>query len=107
MLFRSLSSSVPTPVTVEKIINEVARYYGAEPDEIRSKKKDARTVKMRNIAMYIIRETTGLSLDDIGSEFSGRDHTTVMHALDMVKKGLETDSSLQSAINDIKKNIEE
>ncbi|MBR6005079.1 MAG: chromosomal replication initiator protein DnaA [Clostridia bacterium] len=102
-----LSSSVPTPVTVEKIINEVARYYGAEPDEIRSKKKDARTVKMRNIAMYIIRETTGLSLDDIGSEFSGRDHTTVMHALDMVKKGLETDSSLQSAINDIKKNIEE
>lgn len=102
-----LSSSVPTPVTVEKIINEVARYYGAEPDEIRSKKKDARTVKMRNIAMFIIRESTGLSLDDIGGEFSGRDHTTVMHALDMVKKGLETDSSLQSAINDIKKNIEE
>ncbi|MBQ6265438.1 MAG: chromosomal replication initiator protein DnaA [Clostridia bacterium] len=102
-----LSSSVPTPVTVEKIINEVARSFGAEPDEIRSKKKDARTVKMRNIAMYIIRETTGLSLEDIGEEFSGRDHTTVMHALDTVKKGLDTDASLQSAINDIKKNIEE
>ncbi len=102
-----LSSSVPTPVTVEKIINEVARSFGAQPDEIRSKKKDARTVKMRNISMYIIRETTGLSLEDIGKEFSGRDHTTVMHALDVVKKGLENDSSLQSAINDIRKNIEE
>ncbi len=102
-----LSSSVPTPVTVEKIVNEVARSFGAEPDEIRSKKKDARTVKMRNIAMYIIRETTGLSLEDIGGEFSGRDHTTVMHALDTVKKGLETDTSLQTAINDIRKNIEE
>ena len=102
-----LSSSVPTPVTLEKIINEVARSFGAEPDEIRSKKKDARTVKMRNIAMYIIRDTTGLSLEDIGAEFSGRDHTTVMHALETVKKGLAMDSSLQSAINDIKKNIEE
>ena len=91
----------------EKIINEVARSFGAEPDEIRSKKKDARTVKMRNIAMYIIRDTTGLSLEDIGAEFSGRDHTTVMHALETVKKGLAVDSSLQSAINDIKKNIEE
>lgn len=102
-----LTGNLPTPVTVEKIINEVARTFGAGPDEIRSTKRDARTVKMRNISMYVIREMTGLSLQDIGKEFGGRDHTTVMHALDNVKSSLDTDNSLNAMIEDIKKNVSE
>ncbi|MBO4894055.1 MAG: chromosomal replication initiator protein DnaA [Clostridia bacterium] len=102
-----LTGGTPTPVTVEKIINEVARAYGADPDEIRSKKKDAKTAKMRQISMYIIRDMTNLSLENIGREFSDRDHTTVMHAIDVINRAIATDSNLENEIADIKKNVGE
>ena len=102
-----LSDNKPIPVVVDKIITEVARTYGANPDDLRSKKKDAQTSKYRQISMYIVREVTGLSAKDIGAEFGGRHYSTVLYALDEIKKESDTDSTLRTTINDIIKNVQE
>ncbi len=102
-----LTDSAPAPVTVEKIINEVARTHGANPEDIRSKKKDSKTASMRQIAIYVARKLTNLSSTDIGLEFGGRDHSTVLHSIEVVQKRMETDSALRAMIEDIEKNVSE
>lgn len=102
-----LSDSRPLPITIERIVQEVARTFGANPSDIRSKKRDAPTSKMRQIAMYVVSETTGLSKEAIGREFSGRDHSTVIYALREIKNEIDSDQTLKSAVNDIMKNIQE
>lgn len=102
-----LSDSRPVPVTIERIIQEVARTFGANPSDIRSKKRDAPTSKMRQIAMYVISEATGLSKESIGREFSGRDHSTVIYALREIKSEIDNDQSLKATVSDIMKNIQE
>ena len=99
-----LSDNKPIPVVVDKII---ARTYGANPEDLRSKKKDAQTSKYRQISMYIVREVTGLSAKAIGAEFGGRHYSTVLYALDEIKKESDTDSALRTTINDIIKNVQE
>lgn len=102
-----LSDSRPVPVTIEKIVQEVARTFGGSTADIRSKKRDANTSKMRKVAIYVVSETTGLSKEAIGREFSGRDHSTVIYNLQEMKKMLETDRSLEATVSDIMKNIQE
>ena len=102
-----LNDSRPTPVTVERIIQEVARTHGAPPEDIRSKKKDAQTAKMRRIAMHVVREVTDLSTPAIGEEFGGRDHSTVLFALNKAKQEIDSDSSLRAMVADIIKNVKE
>lgn len=101
------SEERPDSVIIEKVVGEVARTYGADPADIRSKKRDAQTSRMRQMSMYIISEMTNLSTKAIGNEFSGRDHSTVVYALQEMRRLLEKDSSLRSAIDDITKNVSE
>lgn len=101
-----LSDVRPTPLTVERIIQEVARTYGASAEDIRSKKRDAQTSHLRQISMYVVSEVTGLSTKAIGKEFGGRDHSTVVYALKEIKKELERDASLKASVSDIMKNIQ-
>lgn len=102
-----LSEDVPSSVTIEKVIDEVARTYGADPEDIRSKKRDAQTSRMRQMAMYVVSETTSLSTKAIGAEFGGRDHSTVVYALQEIRRLMEKDSSLRVTVNDIIKNVSE
>jgi chromosomal replication initiator protein len=59
----------------------------------------------RQIAMYLARELTGLSLPKIGDGFGGRDHTTVIHACEKIKASLKHNASLQDAVNKISSRI--
>jgi chromosomal replication initiator protein len=102
-----LSDSRPVPVTIERIVQEVARTFGASAVDIRSKKRDAQTSKMRKIAMYVVSESTGLSKEAIGREFSGRDHSTVIYNLQEIRKMIEHDRTLEATVSDIMKNIQE
>ncbi len=97
----------PAPVTIERVIEEVARTYGANPEDICSKKRDAQTSRMRQISMFVVSETTDLSTKAIGMQFGGRDHSTVVYALQEIKRLMEKDSSLKSTVNDIIKNVTE
>ncbi len=94
----------PTPVTINKIVTEVARTYGADSAVIYSKKQNAQTTEMRQMAMYIVREMTGLSTKLIGREFN-RDHSTVVYSLDKFTKRYHEDSKLRSVVDNIIKNI--
>ena len=94
----------PTPVTINKIVTEVARTYGADSTDIYSKKQNAQTTEMRQMAMYIVREMTGLSTKLIGREFN-RDHSTVVYSLDKFTKRYNEDSKLRSVVDNIIKNI--
>ena len=102
-----LNESRPEKVTVERIIEETARTFNADPADLRSKKRDAQTSRMRMIAMDVISDLTGMSTKAIGQEFGGRDHSTVVHALREIKKQKEKDSSLRATIENIAKNVQE
>ena len=95
---------VPVKVTVEKIISEVARTYGAEPEEIYSKKQNATITGMRQMAMFIVRELTGLSTKAIGREFN-RDHATVIYSLEKFQKRYDDDSKIRQMVDGIIKNV--
>ncbi|MBQ7549043.1 MAG: chromosomal replication initiator protein DnaA [Clostridia bacterium] len=96
--------SSASPVTVSRIVAEVARTYGADPQEIYSPKQNAKITRMRQMAMYIAREMTGLSTKLIGREFN-RDHSTVVYSLDKFSKLYESDSKVRSTVESIMKNI--
>ena len=100
-----LNDNQPVPVTVERIIEEVAKTYTVSPDDIRSQKRSAQISIARQVAIYIVREVTQMSMAPIGEEFGGRDHSTIVYALNQVKKQVESDPRQKAIIDDIIKNI--
>ncbi|MBQ9861862.1 MAG: chromosomal replication initiator protein DnaA [Clostridia bacterium] len=97
----------PVPITVERVITEVARTMSVMADDIRSNKRSANISAARQVAIYVLRNVTSLSTEDIGEEFGGRDHSTVVYALQKVEKRMETDTTFNGMIKDIIKNISE
>ncbi len=99
-----LNDNQPVPVTVERIISEVARTFGVSPQDIRSTKRAAPISKARQAAIYIVRDITQMSTSAIGEEFN-RDHTTIVYATQSVEKKLKIDSNFKETVEDIIKNI--
>jgi chromosomal replication initiator protein len=83
----------------------VARYFNVKPEDFKSKKRTRDIAYPRQIAMFLCRELTDMSLPKIGNDFGGRDHTTVIHAYDKIKEDVENNSETRRAINEIKDNI--
>jgi chromosomal replication initiator protein len=100
-----LTDQQPVPVTVEKIINEVAGIYNVSNDEIRSQSRSAQISTARQVAIYVIHKITGLSYSAIGQEFGGRDHSTIVYAINKVKTIIKKDNSYRASIEDIIKNM--
>ena len=101
------SDNQPTPITVERIINEVARTMNVRPEDIRSGKHSSPISKARQTAAYVVRAVTDLSMKAIGDEFGGRDHSTIVYAIQKAEDYMKTDSSYKNMVNDIIKNISE
>ncbi len=93
------------PITVEKIISEVARSYNISESDIISKKKTAKLALARQVAMYIARVTTELSYGAIGEKF-GRDHTTVLYNYNRVEEFLRDKPYEKELVDDIIKNLQ-
>lgn len=100
-----LNETQPLPVTIEKITSEVARTYNVSPDDIRSRKRSANISTARMVAMYCVRDITGISMEEIGSQFGGRDHSTVVYACNTIQNRLQGDTSLREHVEDIIKNV--
>lgn len=81
----------PRPVTADEIIAATAAAHGFSVSDLRSPSRKQPLVRSRQIAMYLCRELTDLSLPKIGALFGGRDHTTVMHGIDKIKRLITTD----------------
>ena len=73
------------PVTASLIQRHICRYFDIHSDDLSSKKRTRELAYARQIAMYLVRELTNMSLPKIGETFGNRDHSTVMHACDKIK----------------------
>ena len=80
-----------TPITADLIIEVTSDYCSTTPEELVGPSRKQPLARSRQIAMYLCREYTDLSLPKIGKRFGGRDHTTVIHAVDKVKTLMRTD----------------
>ncbi|MEN6350254.1 MAG: chromosomal replication initiator protein DnaA [Syntrophomonas sp.] len=96
----------PRKITIETIQKAVASYYGLEMVELLSKKRNKQLVHPRQIAMYLCRKLTDASFPQIGEQFGGRDHTTVMHAQDKVERDVFVDRELSLQIEELCKKID-
>ena len=100
-----VNNDQPAPVTVSKIVEEVARTYGVSPEDIKSTKRNANISFARQISMYIVREITQMPMVEIGKEFGGRDHSTVVYALQQIEEKFMKDPLTKATVSDIIKNI--
>lgn len=98
---KSLSSTL----NEQKIINVVSDYYNLTPSQLTGRIRTGQIALARHIAMYLIRITLDIPLKKIGDMFGGKDHTTVMSAVQKVDNGLKTDTKLKSAIEELQKRI--
>lgn len=94
----TFSSPLSGTITIDIIQKVVADHYGISVSDIKGKKRDRKYVIPRQNALYIAGQLTEYSLTDLGNEFGGRDHTTVMHSRNKVEDQLKTDSSLNATI---------
>lgn len=104
---RSRKQSVSTMIVIpiEKIQEEVGKFYDVSVKEMKGTRRVQNIVLARQVAMYLARELTDNSLPKIGKEFGGKDHTTVIHAHAKIKSMIETDDKLRIEIETIKKKI--
>ncbi len=100
-----LNNEQPPPLTVDIVIEEVARHLGVTSNDIRSSKRNSNISNARQIAIYAVRELMDMSMNSIGDEFGGRDHSTIVYALKQIEKNMERDPKLKSTVNDIINNI--
>jgi len=92
-------------ITPQRIVRAVADYYGVNIDQLRSSKRDRVIVVPRQIAMYLMREETDISLLRIGAELGGRDHSTVLHAYDKIARELAENDELRREIGAVREMI--
>lgn len=97
----------PVTTTVENIIKEVARTFEVSVADIKSEKRLSKISQARQVSMYIISETTDLSLKEIGKQFGNKHYSTVIYNLSEIKSKLETNVVLKATVDDIIKNITE
>ena len=101
-MFKSEGNALPTP---SLIISQVCKFYSIDEAVIRGTLKNKGTAEARQVAIYLIRKLTNLSLPDIGKEFA-RDHSTILYAIRKVEVALKNgDSNMQNNIRDITANI--
>ena len=101
-MFKSEGNAVPT---ASLVISQVCKFYTIDEAILRGTKKNKNTAEARQVAMYLIRQLTNLSLPDIGQEFS-RDHSTVIHSIRKIEAALKAgNQQLSDNIRDITANI--
>jgi chromosomal replication initiator protein len=92
-------------ITPQRIVRAVADYYGVNLDQLRSSKRDRAIVVPRQIAMFLIREETDISLLRIGAELGGRDHSTVLHACGKIARELSENDEMRREISAVREMI--
>ncbi len=86
-------------ITMEQIQRKVAEAYGIKLSDLKAKNRTKAVAFPRQIAMYLARQLTHASLSEVGRAFGGKDHTTVLHAVDKIQVLLQEDPKLRKAID--------
>ncbi|MEB2776962.1 chromosomal replication initiator protein DnaA [Algoriphagus sp. D3-2-R+10] len=102
-VMKNIIKDIETEVGVDFIQKTVSEYYGIALDDLKAKTRKKEIVTARQVAMYFCKEFTNHSLKSIGYHFGGRDHSTVIHAVQTVNDIMETDSSFRNSVLELKK----
>lgn len=94
-------------ITPSLVTETVEKYFNLKEGDLKSKSRSQNIAFPRQIAMFILKEYTDLSLKQIGTAFGGMDHTTVLHGIKKVRDSMEGDASIQNLINNLLKDIKE
>jgi chromosomal replication initiator protein len=97
----------PANLSMDNIIRVTSEYFGLTPNDLKGKKRSQNIVFARQLSMYIGREMTDYSTTEIGQDFGGKDHTTVMYSIEKIRNKLLTDPTLEATIESIKRAIKE
>lgn len=100
-----INRNMPKPVDQTKIREIVCDYFNITEKEMDSSKKTKKIVYPRQIAMYLVREMTELSLPKIGEIFGNRDHSTVLHNCDKITKEIDDDINVRELIDKLRERI--
>src|SRR5262249_33812316 len=87
--------------TVERIAQRVGGYFRVEPRQLQSRRRSRQVLLPRQVGMYLARQLTGLSLEQIGAYFGGRDHSTVLHACRKMEQALADNAVLSGAVRQL------
>lgn len=102
-----MNTTQPVSVVRERILENVAAATGVSVENIVSDKRDKNIKDARQIAMYIIREMTGMSLEEIGKSFNGKTHSTVKHSISNVAERMDREKDFKALIENLIKNVQE
>ncbi len=100
-----LTDRQPRPITPRVILDATAEMFGYDISEITGKKRQRPLVTARQIAMYVFRELTDLSYPAIAREFGGRDHTTVIHAVEKISAQMRTQRPIYDQVTELVQTI--
>ena len=96
----------PKKVTAEMIMQTVSDYYSVTLSELVGPTRKREVTVPRQVAIYLTREMTGMSLPQIGEVFGGRDHTTIMHSCKVMENAINKDSSMKNLVNAVKNRVQ-
>ena len=106
-VLKDVFASKDRPITPELIKKHICKHYNIKQVDLESSKRSRDLAFPRQIAMYICRDITDLSLPKIGESFGNRDHTTVLHACDKISGEIRINESLRDVVKELEKAIKE
>lgn len=107
LLMDDFASEKRLNITVELILNVVADYFNISVNDIKGKKKTKKIVTARQCAMYLAREMTEYSTTELGADFGGKDHTTIVYAYQKISEQMLSEPSIQVSIEALQKIIKQ
>ncbi len=94
-------------INIKLIQKAVVEYYNISLSDIRSQRRNKSITLPRQLAMYLCRKLTKSSLPEIGRQFGGKDHTTVIHSCNKIEACLKEDTALAGALESIRRSLQE
>ncbi|MDR1617928.1 MAG: chromosomal replication initiator protein DnaA [Treponema sp.] len=101
------SSSKETSISIDVIQRVVSENFSLTPGDLKGKKRTKKIVSARQLAMYLARDIGGYSTNEIGQDFGGRDHTTVMYSCKMIEDQIITNPNMDATIESLRRLIKE
>ena len=106
-LKQAFNAPIQANITIDRVQRIVSEYFNITPNDLKGKKRTKVITFPRQISMYIIREMTDFSTTEIGLEFGGRDHTTVMHSCQRIEDRMKTDSTIEPLVMNLIRSVKE